>query len=173
MSTISERLLTRNTKRVIKKGKAKRSSVSYENAESIGILFTVIDRPKHTLVKKFIKLLEKDKKQVDVLCLLGEGKENYDFIFDYFTTKDFSLFGNIISRSIIKFVEKKFDYLVVLDTDSNIFTDNILARSSAKCRIGKYYDDKNPFYELMIKINKDDSVEELTDQVYHYLKFIN
>ncbi|MCG8319216.1 MAG: hypothetical protein MI921_06915 [Cytophagales bacterium] len=173
MSTISDKLLTRNTKRVIKKGKVKRHSVSYEQAESIGILFTVIDRPKHTLIKKFIKLLEKDKKQVDVLCWLGEGKENYDFIFDYFTTRDFSLFGGIVSRSISQFVEKKFDYLIVLDIESNIFTDNILAKSNAKCRVGKYYDDKNPFYELMIKINKDNSIEELIDQVYHYLKFIN
>ena len=173
MSTISDKLLTRNTKRVIKKGKIKRGSVSYDAAESVGILFTVIDRPKHSLIKKFIKLLEKDKKKVDVLCLLGEGKENYDFIFDYFTTRDFSIFGHIVSKSILLFVQKKFDYLIVLDTESNIFTDNILAKSNAKCRIGIYHDDKDPFYELMIKINKDNSVEELIDQVYHYLKFIN
>ena len=92
MSGFSNKLLTRNTQKAIRKGKIKRGSVSYDDAENVGILFTVIDRPKHTLIKKFIKLLEKDKKQVDVICLLGEGKENYDFIFDYFTTRDFSFF---------------------------------------------------------------------------------
>ena len=173
MSTISNRLLTRNTNKVIKKGKIERGSVSYDMAESVGILFTVIDRPKHSLIKKFIKLLEKDNKKVDVLCLLGEGKENYDFIFDYFTTRDFSLFGHVVSQSILLFIQKKFDYLIVLDTESNIFTDNILAKSNAKCRIGIYHDDRDPFYELMIKIQKDHSVEELIDQVYHYLKVIN
>lgn len=173
MSTFSEKLLTRNTRRNLRKGKIKRGSVSYDAAESIGILFTVVDRPKHSLIKKFIKLMEKDKKKVDVLCWLGEGKENYDFIFDYFTTRDFSLFGHVASQSILLFIQKKFDYLIVLDTESNIFTDNILAKSNAKCRIGIYHDDKDPFYELMIKINKNDSIEELIDQVYHYLKFIN
>lgn len=173
MSKISNRLLTRNTKRSIRKGKIARGSVSYDEAESVGILFTVIDRPKHSLIKKFIKQLEKDKKKVDVLCLLGEGKENYDFIFDYFTTRDFSLFGHIVSKSILLFIQKKFDYLIVLDTEPNIFTDNILVKSNAKCRIGIYHDDKDPFYELMIKINSNNSMEEFIDQVYHYLKFIN
>ncbi|MDN5212130.1 hypothetical protein QQ020_08710 [Fulvivirgaceae bacterium BMA12] len=173
MSTISNKLLERNTNKVIKKGIIRRGSVSYPEAESIGILFSVVDREKHSLVKKFIKSLEKDKKKVDVLCLLGEGKENYDFIFDYFTTRDFSLFGHAISSSILLFVQKKFDYLIVLDTESNIYTDNILAKSNAKCRIGIYHNDKDPFYELMIKTKDGNSVEEFIDQVYHYLKFIN
>lgn len=173
MSGFSNKLLTRNTQKAIRKGKIKRGSVSYDDAENVGILFTVIDRPKHTLIKKFIKLLEKDKKHVDVICLLGEGKENYDFIFDYFTTRDFSFFGNIVSRSVSKFVQKKFDYLIVLDIESNIFTDNILAKSNAKCRVGMHHDDNDPLFELMIKINDKESIEALINQVYHYLKFIN
>lgn len=173
MSNFSNKLLTRNTNKALKKGVIKRGSISYEEAESVGLLFEVTNRAKHSEIKKFIKILEKDGKKVDVLCLLGEGKENYDFIFDYFTSHDFSFFGQFISQSILLFTQKKFDYLIVLDTDTSIFVDNILAKSNARCRVGVFHDNKGPFYELMIKTDKPDNIAALIEQIYHYLKVIN
>ncbi len=173
MSSLSNKLLTRNTNKILKKGSIKRGSISYKSAESVGILFEVTNRSKHSEIKKFIKTLENDGKKVDVLCLLGEGKENYDFIFDYFTTNDFSFFGQIVSQSILLFTQKKFDYLIVLDTDTSIFIDNVLAKSNAKCRVGIYHDNRGPFYELMIKTNNPDNISALIEEVYRYLKFIN
>ncbi len=173
MSTFSNKLLTRNTRILLKKNDAERGSISYEKAERVGILFTVVDREKHNHIKRFIKTMEKDGKKVDVLCLLGDGKENYDFVFDYFTVHDFSFFGKSASQSILLFTQKKFDFLFVLDTASNIHIENLLAKCNAKCRVGKFSNENDPFYELMIKTKKAGDIGELVDQIYHYLKFLN
>ena len=172
MSSFSNKLLNRNTKKSLKRRDQEKGSISYSEANKVGILFTVVDRTKHEAVKKFIKKLEKDCKKVDVLCLLPEGKDNYDFIFDYFTTNDFTLFGNTASQSILLFIQQEFDYLFVLDTTSNIYIENLLAKSSAKCRVGIFDDNNGPYFELMIKISNNNT-EELTEQIYHYLNLLS
>lgn len=162
------RLLQFRTNSALKKNNSLRSSIPYKQALNVGILFSVEDKQKHDAIKEFIKILELDGKKVKVLEFLPKQKENYEFMFDFFTVKDLSFWGKIESSDAEKFTETSFDYLFCIDKESNPLILNLLARSKAKCRIGKFTEKYHPFYELMIEQNG--SAKNLIESMYKYTK---
>ena len=140
-----------NTNNQLKKNKTLRSNTTFKKSASVGILFTVEDRSKHDAVKEVIKKLEAEGKTVTVLAFLPEKKENFEFLFNYFTAKDVSFWGTLNSQDALTFSVTPFDFLYCLDEAPNPIVLNVLARSKAKCRIGKYQEENQPFFELMIE----------------------
>src|SRR5215207_6493421 len=92
------------TNSFLKRNKVLRVSLPYKQALTIGIIFTVEDKAKHDEVKDFVKRLEHDGKHVKVLSYLPKNKDNYEFMYDFFTEKDVTFWGNISSVSVNKFV---------------------------------------------------------------------
>jgi hypothetical protein len=150
----------------LKKNKAVRKSTAYKQAETIGILFSVEDRKKHDEVKEFIHKLQQDGKKVQVLEFLPEKKENPEFMFDFFSVKDISFWGQIESTKTLKFSDTSFDYLFCLDTKLNPMISYVLARSKSKCRVGKFSENVQPLFEFMIDSNG--STKSLIDGMYKY-----
>lgn len=159
-------LLRYNTKSQIKKNKTHRASMAFKNAVSIGVLFTIEDRAKHDAVKDLVKKLEAEGKTVKVLAFLPEKKENFEFLYDYFTLKDISFWGILHSADALKFASIPFDFLYCLDEDPNAMVLNVLARCKAKCRIGKYKENSETFYELMIE--SKNGIKSLIDGELRY-----
>lgn len=169
---LNKKLLSYKTKTLAKQNKVHHMSTSYDQVESIGIIFSITDHDKHEVVKKFIKKLERDGKKVEVLAFLPEGGENFDFVFDFFTVKDVTFWGNFTSPQVLDFASKPFDYLFYLDDSaSNPLIRNILAMSKAKCRIAKYAEENNPFCEMMIQTTN--GVQQLADDMYKYTKILS
>lgn len=160
------RFLHHRTNSALKSNTSLRASIPYQQALSIGILFSVEDKQKHDAIKDFIKLLQADGKKVKVLEFLPSKKENYEFMFDFFTINDLSFWGKVTSPDADKFIETPFDYLYVIDKASNPLVLHLLARSKAKCRIGKFSKEDQPFYELMIEQNG--SIKSLIESMYKY-----
>jgi len=160
--------LKMRTSSALKKNGVKRASTPYKRAEHIGIIFSVEDRTKHDNIKDFIKRLEQDGKKVQVLEFLPKKKENYEFLFDFFTLEDLSFWGNITSERAVKFSNMAFDYLFYIDSQSNPLVLNLLARSKALCRVGKFNEADSPYFELMIEDNG--STKTLIDNVYKYTR---
>src|SRR5688572_11724458 len=98
----------------LRKNKSARTCLPYSEAQNIGLIFTVEDKQKHYNIKELVKRLEKDGKKVTVLCFLGEDKQNYEFLFDFFTARDFNMWGNVSSTAAIRFTGIAFDYLFYL-----------------------------------------------------------
>ncbi|MBL3655941.1 DUF6913 domain-containing protein [Fulvivirga sediminis] len=169
---LNKKILGYRTSSILKNNKAKRLSTNYKDAGSIGIIYTSEDWGKHHIVKEFKKSLEDDGKEVKVLTLLPKGLENFEFLFDFFTTKDISFWGNFTAEQVHKFVNATFDYLFYLDTKSNLLIKNILALSKARCRVGKYEETDSQFFELMIN-TRSDSTSELVNEMYKYTKILN
>ncbi|CAN5225256.1 hypothetical protein BH23BAC1_BH23BAC1_38230 [soil metagenome] len=172
MQVFKNELLSYKNKKLLSSSSIERATIDYRKAWEVGILYSVVDLEKHEKIKAFIKLLEKDIKKVEVLTFLGKDKENYEFRNNYFTENDFSFWGNLDSEIVKKFAEKKFDYLFCIDLDSNIYTENIMARSQASCRVGRFSKSNKDFFELMIKINDGANVQELIEQMYHFIKLL-
>lgn len=126
------------------------------------------DRKKHDAIKEFIRQLQQDGKKVNVLEYLPSKKDNYEFLFDFFTINDLSFWGKVNSSDAEKFIDAPFDYLYCIDMDSNPLIQHVLARSKARCRIGKFSKDDNAFFELMIEQNG--SISNLIDNMYKYTK---
>lgn len=160
------KLLKYKTQSYLKSNTALRTSLPYRQARSIGLIFTVEDRQKHDEIKDFIKRLEMDGKQVKVMSFLPKDKDNFEFLFDFFTYQDISFWGNITSESAKKFAEHPFDFLFYVDTKPNPMILNLVAQSKAKCRISKHWETTEPFFELMIECR--DTNRSLIDGMIRY-----
>lgn len=154
------------TQSALKKNKNLRASIPYRQAQAVGIIFSVEDKAKHEEIKHFIKQLELDGKRVSVLEFLPRKKENYEFLFDFFTTQDLSFWGNIESQPAQKFANLPFDYLYYIDHEHNPLVLHLLAKSKAHCRIGSYRPEGEAFFELMIE--QKGSVKTLIDNMLKY-----
>jgi hypothetical protein len=159
-------ILNIRTNSYLKNNKTLRLSVPYQQAKSIGVIFSVEDKLKHDEVKDFVRKLEHDGKNVKVICFRPEGKDNYQFMFDYFTDEEFTFWGNITSESVNRFVGSSFDFLFYLDVTPNPLILNVIARSKAKCRVGQFWEKGKPFFELMIEVKN--GIKSLADGMYKY-----
>jgi len=149
------------------KNKLHRENVSYEASKSMGVLFTVEDKAKHETVKDFIKKFEADGKQVKVIEFLPSDKQNYEFKFDFFTENELSFWGKITSSDAMKFVEIPFDFLFYLDTDPNPMLLHLLAKSKAKCRVGRVWDKSESYFEFMVE--SPPTIRSLVDTIHRYI----
>jgi hypothetical protein len=156
------------TKKALSNSKAVRATIPYSASKEVGIIFTVVDKQKHQLVKNFITKLQNDGKRVQVLEFLPKKKDNPEFMFDFFTIEDLSFWGKINSETADKFCRTYFDYLFILDTESNPLIAHLLANSLAHCRVGRYEEKSKPYFDFMIETNG--SVQGLIDNIYEYTK---
>lgn len=156
------------TNSALKNNETLRASIPYTQARQIGIIFSVEDKQKHDDIKELVKNLEHDGKKVQVLEFLPKKKENYEFLFDFFTIQDLSFWGTINSPSAEKFSDSPFDYLFYIDKESNPLILNLLARSKARCRVGKFAESESPYYEMMIE--QEGTTRGLIDSIYKYTR---
>ena len=156
------------TQAALRRNKSLRASTPYKKAHSIGIIFSVEDRQKHDDIKELVKHLEQDGKFVEVIEFLPKKKDNYEFLFDFFTIQDLNFWGKIDNLKATRFSQMAFDYLFYVDTEHNPLILNLLAQSKAHCRVGKYQKESEPFFELMIENNG--TVKGLIDNMYKYTK---
>jgi hypothetical protein len=162
------RFLKKKTQSYLRKNQTPRQNEAYEKAVSFGLIFTVEDRRKHDQIKNLIRKLELDKKNVKALAFLPQNQENYEFLFDFFTYREVSFWGNITAPTAQSFTESSFDFLLYLDTTPNELILNLVARSVAKCRIGKYWPEGAPYFEMMIESRGDSA--SFIDDMYKYMK---
>jgi hypothetical protein len=170
---LTRKILSYKAKGLIKKNLVLRSSMAYNQVNSIGIIFSIDTKEKHEIIKSLVKRLESDGKQVDVLAYLPRKKENYEFLFDYFTGKDLSFWGNFTSETVLKFTQKPFDYLFYIDERSNFLIRTVLAMSKAKCRVAKFDDSNEQFSEMMVQVPGKNQLKHLVDEMYRYTKSLS
>lgn len=160
-------LLKLKTKSYLKGNRTMRANLPYKKAVTVGIIFTVEDKQKHDLIKDLSKKLELDGKKVTIMSFLPKKKENYEFLFDFFSENDLSFWGKITSTAATAFSNSPFDFLFCIDTEPNVLILNLIAKSKAKCRVGKHYEGEDEsFFELMIE--KPGNTKGLIDSIYKY-----
>lgn len=168
MALINKSLLQRRTERLLTENQSTGNTLSYADAKTIGILFTQIDRNKYQAIRSLAKQFKNDNKRVEVLCYLEKGGENYDFLYDYITSKDVGIWGKMQAPSALKFAEVDFDYLFYLDLESNIYLENVMAMCKARCRIGFYQKGNDGLLDLMIQVNGTSTMQSAIDQILFY-----
>jgi hypothetical protein len=160
--------LKMRTRSALRKNQSLRSSIPYKQTKSVGIVFSVEDKQIRQDVKEFIRTLELDGKQVKVLEFLPNKKENYEILFDFFSIEDLTFWGNINSEHANNFSKTSFDLLFYVDLNSNPLVLDLLARSKAHCRIGRYCEEESPYFEMMIK--QEGTPKGLMETMYKYAK---
>lgn len=156
-------------KRVISK-----KSVGFQQAQSIGVVIQNEDLHNSKIINNFVGEIKNLGKKVDVLFVeKNAGSTKANFNYKSLNSKDITWNGDIKSESVQRFINKDFDYLFSLNLNSGIPTQNVLAKSKAKYRIGNHETENEELFDMMIDTRKKPKLEVLADQMLFYSKNIS
>lgn len=168
---IGKYLVDLKTKFALKKNDAIRISDGYEHAKKIGVLYSNSSALELEVISELIGKIERDGIEVEAMTFVPNVKKTETFDFPFFTEHDLSPNGKWRKPEVDKFQNEAFDYLICLDEETNKYIRNILALSKAKCRVGKYEEGFDQYFELMIDYGEG-NFERFVDQLFHYLKSV-
>ena len=164
--------IERNTKRAIKKSTVSRDNISFKKAQSIGIIYSWEGKRKAEIINEFAKEMDMSGKKVQILCYSRVDLKIVPVEVDFFSEKDFDNFGNLKSEKLKNFKNLRFDFLYHLDTLPNVYIDNIMALSNARCRVSRADYTRKDLYDFMIQIRGNVGIEKLCHEILHYTKAI-
>ena len=162
--------IERNTKRAIKKSTVSRDNISFKKAQSIGIIYSWEGKRKAEIINEFAKEMEMSGKKVQILCYSRVDLKIVPVEVDFFSEKDFDNFGNLKNEKLKNFKNLRFDFLYHLDTLPNVYIDNIMALSNARCRVSRADYTRKDLYDFMIQIRGHVGIEKLCHEILHYTK---
>ena len=148
-----------------------RESVAYKTASKIGIIFCNDEQRKIEDADKLVSLLKKDSKKVSVIAQEQEKAVKH-LPYDTFNKENFSFWGKFIGKPINDFISADYDFLVCLDEQPNFLIRSILANSQAKSRIGKFNENNQQTFEMLLK-DKGNNGHDWVDSMYRYINLIS
>ena len=156
----------------IKKKFVRQQNPSYKDAKTILLFFTSEGNQKIALIKGMQNKMEKEGKKVSCLFLLMRDEDKPDVHMDdgmeRLTPEDFSLFGEIQKPEVNELINEEFDFIIHSDMEVNIYSDLVMSKSKAKCRIGRYIESHEDQYDMMVGIPNDKKINFLLEELYHY-----
>lgn len=127
----------------------KAEKTSNVNSNQIGVLYNADQSDKY----KIRQYLEKSfQVKPDQVLFLGFSQHRFDKVEqpdDIFIEKDFSVFGEIQSENIQKFVHQDFKFLFNYFISNQLFLDVVSAQTHAELSIG-FHDSNQKLNDLMI-----------------------
>lgn len=128
-------------------------------------------------LKTFGHELRNAGKDITFVCFYNLKKLPKDHVstelYQLFCKNDFSLFGTPNSQGLKTLLNKPFDMLINCKIGGNKWLDALSCLSHASFRIGPYSETNNiSFYEIMIKPNGADLMENYLIEIGNYLNKI-
>ena len=114
------------------------SSLSFEDAVAIGILFNATELDNRKIALKYAEKLKKSGKKVKLLGFFDNEMENENFTFDHFNSKQLDWALRPKSEAVAKFVKQSFDFLINIDPQSSLYSEYITAFSHAHLKVGPF-----------------------------------
>ncbi len=153
-----------------------RQMTSLQDAQRIGILYTLNDVPDYERVSDFVAQLQNDHKEVKALGFVSNKNLVQRFLpklsFDFFSKRDLTWFYKPIHKQVKDFIEKEFDLLIDLSLQDNFPLKYIAGLSNALLRVGKFSEENTAYYDLMIDTKPTMTTDEFLGQIQHYLTII-
>lgn len=153
--------------------KREKTLVNLLEAQSIGLVYKVTDEKQFRDVKRLIKELTSDKRQVMALGFVDDitipdycvaAYSGY-----YFNRKALNWFGAPKPDYILGFIKKEYDILIDLSSSHDYIIKYTIALSKAHFKVGRQKAGFEKFFDLMIRMKKSDTLNEFVGQAIHYL----
>lgn len=156
----------------LKKKSIERQIVNLNKAKSIGVLLDANDSSKIREVQDFCKKWTSESKQVTLLGF--SSRKNKETVpINFFTEKDLNWLRLPKSSVGKHFLAQKFDVVIDTSSEKDTMLTPIAALSRAKLRVGRYYEGKTNFYDVMFNISEGGKTPQFLNEVDYYLKTIN
>jgi hypothetical protein len=177
LNKIRYRLARRNLQSDHQKITRVRKPQSLESAKFIALLYNLADEATYKRIEEFIKSLNELNIKVKVACYTDLKIIPHYFIpkllQDIITSKDVNWYYNPVKPFVKDFLEEEFDILIDLSLSEHFPLLYLASKSKAGLKIGRFDESHQDFYDLMIDVPSDASIEFFIEQVMHYLTKIN
>jgi len=147
------------------------------NARTLALLYYLPDETTYksveTILARFIDLNLK----VSVVCFTDLKVFPHYFIpkisQDIITTKDVNWRFQPKNAFFKEFIDIEYDILIDLSLAEYLPLLYCSALSKAGLKVGRYQEEHQLFYDLMIHVRPDETIDSFATQVIHYLSRIN
>ncbi|MBN1199169.1 MAG: hypothetical protein JXA23_07440 [Bacteroidales bacterium] len=150
--------------------------VNLASAKSIGILYALIAPPDYTEVETFVSDLQKEHKEVKALGFVQHKEMVNRFLpklsYDFFSQQEVNWYCKPMNNKVDDFITTEFDLLLDLTMEDFLPLKFVTGLSRARCKVGRFTEENNRYYDLMIKVESFQRLPELIKQIKHYLTII-
>jgi len=153
-----------------------RSMVNLAGAKTIGILYPLFTLPDYNEVEIFVSNLQKDHKEVKALGYLQFKEMVNRFLpklsYDFFSQQEVNWYFKPTNGKVNDFIKTEFDLLIDLTMEDHLPLKFVAGLSRARCKVGRFSEEKTTHYDLMIKVDAPQRLAEFIKQIRHYLTII-
>ncbi|MBL7139072.1 MAG: hypothetical protein ISS17_09890 [Bacteroidales bacterium] len=153
-----------------------RSMINLSGAKTIGILYPLFAIPDYKQVEAFVSELQQQHKEVKALGYLQYKELISRFLpklaYDFFSQQQVNWYYKPVNKKVHDFIRRDFDLLIDLTMEEHLPLKFIAGLSRARCKVGRFSEENAKFYDLMIKIDPPQRLQEFISQVRHYLTII-
>jgi hypothetical protein len=150
---------------------------SLESSRYIALLYYIADEATYKKVEEFVKLLNDRNIKVKVACFTDQKIVPHYFIprlmQDILTSKDLNWYKFPVKPFVKDFLNEEFDVLIDFTLSEHIPLLYLSANAKAGIKIGKFDESHQDYFDLMIDIQEDATLEYFITQVMFYFNKIN
>jgi hypothetical protein len=148
--------------------------MAYQQAKDIGIIFSVGDKLKLDAIERYVEELEEEGKHIQILAFVSRQADIPPSRIPHFSHHELSFLGEITNENALNFAQKRFDYLLCLDTIPDMYVYQIIAKSQAKIRIGYYSGEAyHAYFDMMIRLAQQKSTAALIEEIKNFTQKLN
>jgi hypothetical protein len=146
--------------------------VSLDSARRVGIAFDASVPGNYVAISNYATKLKEQGKRVELLGYYKHRHIDGTPVFPYFNRKELNWYGRPNSHAADSFMKSDFDILINAYTEECLPLEYVSACSQSKLRIGLFSEDKMHCADVLIKPHDHPSIDQLIQDVDHYLQMI-
>ncbi len=154
-----------------------KKTVGLFSARNIGLVYYLHDEESYRMVSAFVKKLQEQGKTVKALAYVENRRLTGLFLpklsYDFFYPSGLGWNYKPKSTRVKDFIDTPFDLLLDLSLGDNLPLLYVTAMSKAKFKAGMQSDARSRLLDLMISLGEKKGLQDLIEQLEHYLKIIN
>jgi hypothetical protein len=155
----------------------KQKQVNPDSARTLVLLYYMPDEATYKVAESIVARLGEMNLKVRIICYTDQKTVPHYFIpkisQDIFTVKDLNWRFQPQKPFVKDFIETGYDILIDLSLSDHLPLLYCAALSQAGLKVGRYQDDHQLFYDLMIHASPNETIDSFAEQVTHYLSRIN
>lgn len=149
----------------------------FDQLRTVGILFDASGQEDYELVRRYVVYLREHSKKVKALGFFNSKEVpqlTYSRLeYDFFAAKELNWFGKPSAPVISNFINEEFDLLIDLNIHDHFPLKYISALSKAKFKVGKYKEQEEAVYDMMIDADNTQTLKYFLRQVDTYIAMLN
>ncbi len=155
----------------------KQKQISLVNARNIALLYYLPDEATYKTMETIVSRLSNKNLKIRVICYTDLKIIPYYFVpkisQDIFSIKDVNWRFQPQKPFIKEFINTEYDILIDLSLGDHLPLLYCAALSKAGLKAGRFQEDHQLFYDLLIHAGPDETIDSFAEQVIHYLSRIN